>query len=250
MAYASRSGRARTNSAQPEAFAVCDRCSLWTNFSRLRWQYQWQGAALANIRLLVCPECYDVPQQQLRAIVLPPDPVPIINARTENFLQDESDFRTEAQPLVLDPVTGIPIPGTTTFTISTGGTLTTNPMGFPVGLDQNAVMPLEGTTAYGVPLDLLSVTAVGTTIITATCRSPHGLTTNDQISVAGLSDTRACGFYSVNVTTATALTWTTQPVIPPGSLLTPTTRIVTANVGLPRGYVQVPAADGGQGGPL
>jgi hypothetical protein len=90
MAYASRSGRANTSLLKPRAFAVCDRCNRWWNHYKLRWQYDWRGTTLANIRLLVCPECYDKPQQQLRAIVLPPDPVPIKQPRPEPFSEDEA----------------------------------------------------------------------------------------------------------------------------------------------------------------
>jgi hypothetical protein len=53
----------------------------------------YRGRNLQNLRILVCEPCYDTPQPQLRPIVLPPDPLPIINARTENFYVDETDVR-------------------------------------------------------------------------------------------------------------------------------------------------------------
>lgn len=77
------SGSATISARNPRALAICDRCGRRTNHDRLRWQYQWQGPQLFNIRQLVCNDCYDVPQEQLRLIVLPPDPVPIQNARPE-----------------------------------------------------------------------------------------------------------------------------------------------------------------------
>lgn len=43
-----------------------------------------------NLRILVCPPCIDRPQQQLRAIVIPADPVPIRNPRIEPFVSDET----------------------------------------------------------------------------------------------------------------------------------------------------------------
>lgn len=49
----------------------------------------WAGTTLINKQLLVCRPCYDRPQEQLRAIVLPADPVPIRNPRPQNF--DESE---------------------------------------------------------------------------------------------------------------------------------------------------------------
>lgn len=62
---------------------------------------QWQGANLVNLRLLVCRECRDVPQPQLRTRMIPADPIPILNPRpldtsveiTHSFSDDfSSDF--------------------------------------------------------------------------------------------------------------------------------------------------------------
>ena len=86
-------GRARVNPSAPEHFAVCDRCGLWYNGSDLQWQFQWAGPSLINLRLLVCDTCLDEPQEQLRSIIIPADPVPIINPRVENFYVDETDIR-------------------------------------------------------------------------------------------------------------------------------------------------------------
>jgi hypothetical protein len=90
MAYASRSGHASTSPSRPRAFAVCDRCNRWWNHYKLRWQYDWAGTQLINKRVLVCQPCYDRPQQQLRAIILPADPVPIVQPRPEPFRDDEA----------------------------------------------------------------------------------------------------------------------------------------------------------------
>ncbi len=89
MGYASQSGRARTSVRTPRAFAVCDRCGRWWNHHNLKFQFEWRGPTLMNIRLLVCAPCYDRPQENLRAIVVPADPVPIKNPRTEPFVDDE-----------------------------------------------------------------------------------------------------------------------------------------------------------------
>jgi hypothetical protein len=109
MGYASRSGRARTSSTNPRAFAICDRCALWYNHDQLKWQYDWRGASLANIRILVCDTCYDAPQSQLRAIVVPADPVPIINPRVEPYAWDEVDRRQLSGYNTTNPQTGIPV---------------------------------------------------------------------------------------------------------------------------------------------
>jgi hypothetical protein len=89
MGYASQAGRARTSARSPRAHAICDRCGFRYNHDRLKWQFEWRGPSLMNIRILVCNRCLDRPQEQLRAIVIPADPVPIQNPRTEPFVDDE-----------------------------------------------------------------------------------------------------------------------------------------------------------------
>jgi hypothetical protein len=239
MAYASQAGRARTSPTNPQAHAICDRCGFRYNWVDLKWQYDWRGAAMQNIRILVCNTCYDTPQEQLRAIVVPADPTPIVNARVQDFALAETDNLTVSAPTVYDPTTGIPIPSTTNIVTEDGDNLNTQVIGIPTGLDANSVMPLNGTTHYRVPVPFLSVSSVGTTIITVTCTSPHNLKTNDQVSVLGLTNTGAEGFYSVTVTTATAFTYTTNNPIPAGSLLSSTT-IITVSAGLPYGYIGIP----------
>ncbi len=81
MSYASKLGRARISSRSPQAAGQCDRCGFVYNHCDLRAQMDWRGATLQNIQLMVCERCYDVPQQQLRAITLPADPVPVRNPR-------------------------------------------------------------------------------------------------------------------------------------------------------------------------
>lgn len=85
-------GRASVRPSDPRAFAVCDRCGMWYNHENLTWQYQFAGPNLQNLRLLVCRKCLDIPQPQLKPRILPPDPVPIMNARPEFFTIDETDW--------------------------------------------------------------------------------------------------------------------------------------------------------------
>lgn len=59
----------------------------------------------------VCPPCLDIPQSQLRSIVLPADPLPVWQPRPENFLAAETDYRTTSGQNTVDARTGIPIPG-------------------------------------------------------------------------------------------------------------------------------------------
>ena len=109
MAYASQAGRAHASMSNPRAFAVCDRCGFWYNHYKLQWQFDWAGQSLVNKRILVCATCLDKPQQQLRAIVLPADPVPIIQPRPEMFFMSETDVRFTGYQQAIDPVSGITI---------------------------------------------------------------------------------------------------------------------------------------------
>ena len=86
MGYASRSGHAVTNPQHPRAFGVCDACGFWFNHHKLRYAVEWQGTQLVNLRFLVCERCWDKPNDQLRAKIVPPDPVPIRDPRPENQL--------------------------------------------------------------------------------------------------------------------------------------------------------------------
>jgi hypothetical protein len=217
----------------------------------LQFQFDWAGASLINKRILVCETCNDVPQQQLRAIVLPADPVPILNPRIQDYNTAESDYRI-TQGNTTNTQTGIPVPGGDTRITQNSNTRVTQQVGGTradrsqqPGLDQNAVMPLQGTTAYYVTLPLVSVSSNGAGLATVTCSSAHSLSTGDQISVEGLSTATANGFYTVTVTTATAFTYQLNPVLSAGSLLTGTTKMVTTNVGLPYDTDQIP-----QTGPL
>jgi len=178
--------------------------------------------------------------------VVPADPTPIVQARTQDFSNAETDFITANYPTVTDPTTGIPIPSNTNILTQNANNLTSQPMGIPIGLDADAVMPLAGTTQYAIQLPLVSVVANGTYTISVTCSSPHGLSTNDQVSVSGLSSNKAVGFFSVTVTTATAFTYQTGTAIPAGSLLTTSSsvgvmsKVITALVGVPYDYTQIP----------
>ena len=152
MSYASISGRARTSSRKPQAHAICDRCGFRYNHVDLQWQMEWRGPVIQNIRVLVCRHCLDTPQEQLRAIVLPADPTPIMNARVQDFDAADTEYRSLV-PGTVDPVTGIPIPSTTLRTTQDCQNRVTEPYGVPVGLTQAAVMPYNGAVQkhFGVP---------------------------------------------------------------------------------------------------
>jgi hypothetical protein len=249
MAYASKAGRARTSSKKPQAFAVCQRCGIWENRVNLSFQFQWRGAQLQNTYILVCEKCLDIPTEQNRAIILPPDPVPIFYPSVEDFEYAENNYLAASAPLVVDLKTGLPIPSTTLFITEDSQNQTVDPFGVPVGFNQDAVMPFNAAVIkpYGVPLQVLSVISNGSATVQVNCSAPHGLANvglNSQVSIQGLAAPAACGFYSVTVVSATVFTYMCYGSIPAQSLLTPTTNIITALVGLPRGYAQIPKIEG------
>ena len=241
MAYASRAGRARVSAKKPQAQAVCMRCGIWYNRVDLNFQYDWRGTSLQNLYILVCDRCTDVPQEQLRAIQLPADPVPIYYPSVEAFEADETNYRVTV-PTCVDPISGIPLPPNDYRVTEDCANRITQPIGTPNGLIQNGVMPYNGATqqAFGRTLSPLSLTSNGTATVTATFSAPHGLKTDDQIAVEGLTDRRATGFFSVTVLTTMAFTYATYDDVPAAGLLTGTTRMITCLVGLPYGLKQIP----------
>lgn len=228
-------GRASVSTTNPRAFGICDRCGFLYNHNRLSWQFDYAGAGLINKRILVCNPCNDTPQAQLRAIVLPADPVPIMNPRVQDYPTASSGNVTLSGPTVTDPVTGIPVPSTTTIVTQNGVQVEVQPIGKPVGLDYNAIMGSARVT-----LNPLSITSNGTSTISVTFSAVHGLSTNDQIAVQGLADNNADGMYSIVVTTGTAFTYQVNYAIPAANLLQSTTLMVTGLAGVPYGYDQIP----------
>lgn len=76
-------GHARVDPRSPQAFAICDRCGFQYNHNRLKWDTQFHGREIRRTGFLVCNSCNDTPNPTLRPIVLPPDPVPIMQPRAE-----------------------------------------------------------------------------------------------------------------------------------------------------------------------
>lgn len=76
-----RSGRAWANVNRPEAMAECDRTGFWYRRSEMRRQFQWAGNTLEDTGLLVGFDQVDLPQDQFRTPILPPDPFPVLNPR-------------------------------------------------------------------------------------------------------------------------------------------------------------------------
>ena len=81
--------------SNPQAAGVCDRCGFQFPLRELTWQMEWAGTHLYRTGALVCTtiNCLDVPQPQLRTILLPPDPPPMVNSRVPNFAYEEQTSR-------------------------------------------------------------------------------------------------------------------------------------------------------------
>jgi hypothetical protein len=95
---------AKVNAQNPEAFAQCDRCGFWRNHNDLVEQDEWAGTHLYSISVFVCKErCYDIPQEQFRTIILPPDPPPVLNARVPDFEYEEQTPRVTQYAMKAPP---------------------------------------------------------------------------------------------------------------------------------------------------
>lgn len=62
--------RCPTDINAPEPVGWCDRGQHKEYLSRLFWQFQWVGNSLQNLHLRVCERCLDVPNDQLRPLIL------------------------------------------------------------------------------------------------------------------------------------------------------------------------------------
>ena len=239
MGYASKAGRARTSARNPQAHAICDRCAFRYNHVDLKWQYDWAGASLINKRILVCSTCYDEPQQQLRAIIIPADPVPIINPRVEPYAWDEIDRRQVSGNNTVNTQTGIPVQrgDTRVTTIDTDvpdQTRVTQQTGeAPYGTNQ-----LPGTDPNAVTYRTVTGAANnGIGLIRLTIATTNGMITGQNVTVQDVS-----GVSSANGNWRITVMNTTQIDLQ-GSAFTGayiSGGYVINNPSLPYGFTEVP----------
>jgi len=189
MGYGSISGRAKTDANNPKAFAVCDRCARWYNHSDLHWQYDYRGRTLANLRILVCDECYDQPQPQLKPRIIPPDPVAIQNARVEYFDQYNTNVRlTNGTAIIPTPTsyadnfwTGIPVVNGDTRITENNNTRVTQQSGASPGsrsLVPGVRFTVPGDGADDVPPNSLGIPGTGHIVEQTT----YDVWTNDPVN--------------------------------------------------------------------
>lgn len=86
-------GRARVDPSAPRAFAICDGCGGLYNHFMLTQQPIWAGARVIPTNKLVCRKCKDRLNPNLRSILIPPDPRPVIDPRPEFYEDYETDYR-------------------------------------------------------------------------------------------------------------------------------------------------------------
>ena len=164
MGYASRLGKARISSRNPQAAGVCDRCGAVYQHNTLRSQPFYAGATLVTKNILVCSRCWDVPNETTRSAVLPADPMPIINPRVQDYRVAESNTRQVSGFNTTDQRTGIPVPGGAERATQNGGLRSTQQTGEPPGglnqqpgTDPNA----PGNSTPGLPYDNIFVPQTG-----------------------------------------------------------------------------------------
>lgn len=93
MSWRPHPRRADTDPNNPRGWATDDRSGFVTNLDKMCFERQWAGQELIRTGFIVHPDFLDVPQQQLRTLILPPDPAPLFNARPEPYTIDETDWR-------------------------------------------------------------------------------------------------------------------------------------------------------------
>lgn len=181
---------AAVNPSHPEAWGSCDRCGFVVTHNTLSWQWEWSGARLTNLKILVCRSCLDVPQRQLGTILLPPDPMPVMNARPEQYALDEQpvsvrytvDGRAriiegEGSAWVIERI--ISVPGNLTFTA------TVIPVGPSVGTIALSGALISDAAGTGTVIGTASIVEAFTgTPLWALVSNPGGLYAIDASSGA------------------------------------------------------------------
>lgn len=148
-----QSSRAWADIRRPRPWGNCDRCNFRYMLSELRWQYDWRGNELQNLRILVCRHCEDVPQPQLRPIIVGPDPYPVQDPRPGFAFGEMGPQPPVETPLEIIDGAGFPVTPTPSSLglANDGGVLyLTDPTGYQTtsgGLPNGAVWNNGGAVA-------------------------------------------------------------------------------------------------------
>ena len=198
---------AEVSELNPQAHGICDRCGQRWLHARLRWQFQWQGPRLSNLRILVCPPCEDLPNENLRTIIIPTDPVPIRDPRPEMYVSDNNPnggIGQNASPLLAGTNIGTLIGGAGTYAAFDG--TVNKPLKFCAQLGvSNSSYNWGGKNWNADPSGVsLSLTGFSTGVWTYTVSSYTATAPNDS-AFLGSSYTAAYVFQG----SSDASTWTT-----------------------------------------
>jgi len=196
-------GRAKVSTRNPDPFAICDSCGFLYNHSELRWQYQWSGNKLVNLRQLNCRRCNDIPQTQLRAIILPADPMPVMNPRPQDYRAASTDNRATSGQNTVDPETGIPIPGNTLRITENDDFRVTQQTGAPNG----SLNELPGTDPNAVTYRTISnAVGNGSGRIRLTVNTTSGMITGQNVTIGDVvGTTEANGNWTITVINLTTV---------------------------------------------
>lgn len=85
MSYRPHGKYTRIDPSNPTARGVCDYTGFWFNRTDLVRQMEWRGNSLEWTGFYVGRPFLDVPNEQNRPPILPPDPVPIKEPRTLKY---------------------------------------------------------------------------------------------------------------------------------------------------------------------
>ncbi len=119
---------AEVDATAPSGWGTCEACGFVWNLRNLKWRTDWRGLRIENLRHLVCEICLDVPQRQLGSIILTPDPLPLLNARPEQYDIDEepvSVLTTEGGASLV--ASGYPAPSLPLLIVTVPGTPNNTP---------------------------------------------------------------------------------------------------------------------------
>ena len=196
-------GRAKVSTRSPSAFGICDNCGFLYQLSELRWQFQWAGNKLVNLRQLVCRRCNDIPQTQLRAIILPADPMPVQNPRPQDYRIASTDYRATSGQNTIDPETGIPIPGNTLRITENDDFRVTQQTGAPNG----SLNELPGTDPNAVTYRTISnAVGNGSGRIRLTVNTTNGMITGQDVTIGDVvGTTEANGNWTITVINLTTV---------------------------------------------
>jgi hypothetical protein len=154
----------------------------------------------------VCNDCLDTPQEQLRAIVVPADPTPIVNARVQDFVSASTDQRVTSGQNTVDPVTGIPIPGGNVRVTSINGLDGDTRVAQETGAAPGSRNQQPGTDPAAVTYRTVSgASNNGSGLIRLTINTTNGMITGQRVVVQDVGGVPANGNWAITVVSLTTI---------------------------------------------